>query len=634
MRIFSQSWLHQLVNSQQALYWPWRHSLRLVLISTVPMTVGFLTGHLTIALFMCLGGLLSAISVQTDPYAARFLRIFIAIPFGVCGFFFGALIAGHGFLTVAGVVFIALVSGWISFWGKNFSAGALQMLVLTVLAAHLPPAAVSIELPALFVCGALYAAFLLAIEALLIPKQPEKKLISLVFASLAKLARIAATPSGNDVADSVELSAALHAALEHQCNAFNVLVGLTSDDGKNVDHFPVGKEVLATLDQLTVAIAQKQADAADLLLLAQALDDLAQFIVKRHSKPLESPVALRHSDLSYSIAWLFQMTQSHLVFQKHKHASILSSVVKELAGLNEVSLAAQIRAQRSNFINILSLGLCMFVAMLAELHLPGNRSYWIPLSVAVILKPDFGSVFVRAVQRSLGTLVGVLFAILIFYFVPKGLLLVLVIGVLSALIPWASLKSYAWQCAFLTPLILILIDLIIAGPTIDYGPQRLIDTVLGALIVLVFGYFIWPKPIKISFAQRYQKVLLALQSYCNALRVQQPPSETNRDLLVFSKNYFEAVLNQRQQSYVALFTLRKWVQSFLAEPPPVSKEAGSWLPMLDQTQALMDKLDWYIFQCGEQAQAPSEEVLASFQDQIDRLSLPIRSHRPLDSDPQ
>ncbi len=31
--------------------------------------------------------------------------------------------------------------------------------------------------------------------------------------------------------------------------------------------------------------------------------------------------------------------------------------------------------------------------------LPLQRSYWVPLTVAIVLKPDYGSVFVRAVQR-------------------------------------------------------------------------------------------------------------------------------------------------------------------------------------------------------------------------------------------
>ena len=37
-----------------------------------------------------------------------------------------------------------------------------------------------------------------------------------------------------------------------------------------------------------------------------------------------------------------------------------------------------------------------------------QRPYWVLLTVAIVLKPDFGSVFTRAVQRGAGTLLGVL----------------------------------------------------------------------------------------------------------------------------------------------------------------------------------------------------------------------------------
>ena len=40
--------------------------------------------------------------------------------------------------------------------------------------------------------------------------------------------------------------------------------------------------------------------------------------------------------------------------------------------------------------------------------MPPQRPYWVLLTVAIVLKPDFGSVFTRAVQRGIGTLLGVL----------------------------------------------------------------------------------------------------------------------------------------------------------------------------------------------------------------------------------
>lgn len=46
------------------------------------------------------------------------------------------------------------------------------------------------------------------------------------------------------------------------------------------------------------------------------------------------------------------------------------------------------------------------------LLLPPTNSYWSTLTVAVIMKPDFGSVFVRTLLRALGTILGAMLAAL------------------------------------------------------------------------------------------------------------------------------------------------------------------------------------------------------------------------------
>ena len=46
------------------------------------------------------------------------------------------------------------------------------------------------------------------------------------------------------------------------------------------------------------------------------------------------------------------------------------------------------------------------VAAVVSEVIPLQRSYWVVLTVAIVLKPDFGSVFARAVQRGVGTIIG------------------------------------------------------------------------------------------------------------------------------------------------------------------------------------------------------------------------------------
>ena len=49
-----------------------------------------------------------------------------------------------------------------------------------------------------------------------------------------------------------------------------------------------------------------------------------------------------------------------------------------------------------------------------------NRGYWIPLTVVVVLRPDFASTFQRSVLRVLGTVLGLLLATALVHWVPGG----------------------------------------------------------------------------------------------------------------------------------------------------------------------------------------------------------------------
>src|SRR3712207_9480893 len=77
---------------------------------------------------------------------------------------------------------------------------------------------------------------------------------------------------------------------------------------------------------------------------------------------------------------------------------------------------------------VVRLTLCMTVAEVARQLLPIERPYWVLLTVAIVLKPDFGSVFTRAVQRGAGTLLGVLIGSLLLSVLPGDAWVVLAIA--------------------------------------------------------------------------------------------------------------------------------------------------------------------------------------------------------------
>ena len=133
----------------------------------------------------------------------------------------------------------------------------------------------------------------------------------------------------------------------------------------------------------------------------------------------------------------------------------------------------------------------MAVAETVRQLVPLEKPYWIVLTAALVLKPDLGSVFARGVQRTLGTLVGVLLGVGIVAVVPHGAWLLLPMAVLAFAFPYGRNLNYGLLSTFITPLVLLLIDF---GARVDgrIALDRLLDTAIGAGIVLVVGYLCWP----------------------------------------------------------------------------------------------------------------------------------------------
>jgi len=132
---------------------------------------------------------------------------------------------------------------------------------------------------------------------------------------------------------------------------------------------------------------------------------------------------------------------------------------------------------------------CMAAAEIVRQLLPWPRGYWILLTVALTLKPDFQSVLARTLQRAGGTIAGSLVAaaVLLSHSVPANLG---AIALLAAPIPWAVRRNYAYFTVLITPIVLLILGFLSpVGPTAV--ADRVAQTVLGCAIVICFGWLTW-----------------------------------------------------------------------------------------------------------------------------------------------
>ncbi len=130
-------------------------------------------------------------------------------------------------------------------------------------------------------------------------------------------------------------------------------------------------------------------------------------------------------------------------------------------------------------------------AELLARELPLQRSYWMVVAAATVLRPDFGATFTRGAERLLGTLLGVFVAggLGTLLHPAPGAILVLIAG-----LGWAGFAtfraSFAVGFGFITALVVLLLDLILPE-TFTIASARLLDTLVGGTFGLIV-YRLWP----------------------------------------------------------------------------------------------------------------------------------------------
>jgi uncharacterized membrane protein YccC len=232
------------------------------------------------------------------------------------------------------------------------------------------------------------------------------------------------------------------------------------------------------------------------------------------------------------------------------------------------TLLDQLRGGRLAWTFTIRLMACVGVAAVASEVLPLQRSYWVVLTVAVVVKPDNGSVFARALQRGIGTIVGVVLGAVILAGVPYGPWLLVPMAVLAAGQPYGRLRNFGLGATFMTPLIVLLIDLL-APAGWRLPAERLVDTLLGCAIVLLVGYAPWPSSWHSHLPRQFAATLRDIYRFVGAALIPDPdPTARGRGWQL------------RRKAYRALGDLHEEYQRAMSEPAAVSRRASAWWPAI------------------------------------------------------
>jgi len=190
----------------------------------------------------------------------------------------------------------------------------------------------------------------------------------------------------------------------------------------------------------------------------------------------------------------------------------------------------------------------------------GDHSYWILLTIIVILKPGFSLTKQRNLQRIIGTVTGGLLGLLILAYIPDTkvqfvFLLIFMIGTYSF-----QRLNYVVMVIFMTPFILILFKFLGVGGT-DLVQERVLDTLIGSAIAFAGSYLLFPSWESEQLQQYLHAVLQANTKYLQKL----VESMAGKTILV--PDYRLA----RKEVYVSAANLSAAFRRMISEPKSKQK---------------------------------------------------------------
>ena len=532
-----------------------------------PLAVGLALGKGTIGSLPAMGGLLGTVADNGGPYPTRVKRVVSATVFGgAVGLTLGSVIHGHGWTAVIVLVLVAAVSGTLSAGGDIGSITGLQLLVYT--AVGLGP--VGQQRPewhtvAGFTAGAAWALLLTVPGWLHAPHGKETRDVAAVYDALAR--KLAAVGTKQFTARRQDVTATLNTAYDE------VLTARARVSGRNPDMMRL--VALLNASQLVAEASTALGLASDRPppLVITTLRRIAETIRAGGDAPF-APPAWDHSSGALALRDALADAISAL-------SGSWSPTDQRKRQRPPLTLLERLAGGRVGHQFTLRLTTCVLVAGVVTEVLSLSRSYWVPLTVAVVFKPDYGSVLIRGLQRGIGTIVGAVLGAMLLITV-HGLWLLVPFAVLAALLPYGRARNYGLMTTFLTPLVVVLIDLNHPA-TWDLAEARLLDTLLGCGIVLVAGFAPWwtswyvhlPRQFAITAGQVRDYLLAALADDEAGSAPSGGTPLPDRSRL-------------RRRTYRAIADLRAEFQRTMSEPPAVSRPASAWWPALVGLELVMD----------------------------------------------
>lgn len=599
-------WLMSLAHLEPSPVNPWV-MLRAALAIGLPTAAGLVLDQGPAAALVALGALPAITGDNGGPYRNRALSIGATVFGGALGYLLGSLMAGHGLWTAAGMMLLVLAASLVGTFNTIAAVATLQfatyVIVGSSLASTLPPWLP----PALVGVGGLFGLALTLSGWIVNPIAPERAAVAQAYRKLA--AMFAATGTSRVMAARREMEGAMATAYD------TVLAARGRSAGPSPRLARLVAQLQACTPLTNAALALARAGRVLPAECARVMNHLADR-VENDAEPdaRDDIAALRRAGMP-QLADALEQAQPLLNGTRATPADDGADLPPAPARTPWRVLVRTYRPGPTTVRYLVRLGLCLLAAEAVALATALPRSYWVPLIVVVVFKPNFGSVFARALQSCAGSVVGVAISATVLALDRGGVASLLTVAGLAALLPWSIRRNYGLFSAILVPILMLLIGALQPGSW-SIALARLVDVGVASAIVLLVGYLPWIRIERSNLDHAVSAATSTLAAYLNTVFQADPGSR--HDL--------------RARAYARLSDLRIALQRGLSEPRLVSRRALAWWPVEVALERVANAISDTVWSLPAGQPAPPAAQVAQLAAALDRIAAAVNQGQPVPPD--
>jgi len=519
----------------------------------LPLTIGAEMGRIGTSLVVCTGALNVAFSDSQEPYAQRARRMCAASMLVGLAVFAGSLSGRNAITAVLVATVWALAAGFlVALSTAAADLGATSLVTMLVYGAFPMAPQKALYAGLLALAGGLLQTLLAVAFWPIRRHEPERRALGELFLELSRAVTspIQATeppPATAQINQAQDRLASLNRSHSIEAERYRLLlsqaermrlslmalrrlrtrIGREKPTGSEVEildlYFANCSRILGAIGHSLIA-GEPTRTMDELLKELELLPERLRALVGSSRAAATQLRAMTNEALIEMDALTGQIRTATELAVATTPAGLAAFHQREARKPWNLRLSGSLATLRANFHlqsaacrHAIRLAVCVAVAdgLARGFELP--RSYWLPMTVAILLKPDFSATFSRGVLRLAGTFAGLGLATGLFHVLPHGpAAQVALIAALMFLMRCFGPANYGILVTAITALVVVLFALSGVAPGAVIAARGL-NTVFGGVIALV-AYWIWPTWERTQVAEGMARMLDAYREYFRAIR--------------------------------------------------------------------------------------------------------------------